>query len=300
MGTEPTRRVLTSDGLTLAVYEEGPLDAPTVLCVHGYPDNHHVWDGVAAELAGTFRVVRYDVRGAGRSDVPARRSDYRIDQLADDFDRVLEAVSPDRAAHVLAHDWGSIQLWDALVAERSGPRVASFTSISGPSLDAAAVWLRRAGTAPLPRVVQLLESYYIGMFLAPALPQLLARTGVIDRLVRHSAARGPRPGRPSPTEASRGRKELVNGIELYRANVPGRMRRPRPPELLLPVQVIAPTHDVHVSPALQTEAPAPYVRDLTVTVVEDSHWVVSRDPATVARLFIAFAGDVASRSSARS
>ena len=70
------------------------------------------------------------------------------------------------------------------------------------------------------------------------------------------------------------------------------MRAPRPPEVRIPVQVIAPRHDMHVSPALQAEAPAPYVPDLRVTRVDGSHWVVSRDPAVVARLFADFAGEV--------
>ncbi|EUA34410.1 alpha/beta hydrolase family protein [Mycobacterium xenopi 3993] len=57
--------VTASDGVTLAVHPYGEIDQrrPTILAVHGYPDNHHVWDGVAAELADRYNVVTYDVRG---------------------------------------------------------------------------------------------------------------------------------------------------------------------------------------------------------------------------------------------
>jgi pimeloyl-ACP methyl ester carboxylesterase len=48
--TEVTKRLVeTTDGLTLAVYEQGPADAETVVLIHGYPDNHSVWDGTALE-----------------------------------------------------------------------------------------------------------------------------------------------------------------------------------------------------------------------------------------------------------
>ena len=45
--------VIASDGVSLAVHAYTEIDKqrPTILAIHGYPDNHHVWDGVAAELA---------------------------------------------------------------------------------------------------------------------------------------------------------------------------------------------------------------------------------------------------------
>ena len=46
-----TRRVTSTDGVCLAVHESGDANATTVVLVHGYPDNHHVWDGVADVLA---------------------------------------------------------------------------------------------------------------------------------------------------------------------------------------------------------------------------------------------------------
>jgi len=75
------RTVTTSDGLRLKVYvTAGPsADAPTVVLVHGYPDDHTVWDGVVGELKQHARVVTYDLRGAGQSDVPAKVADYRLD-----------------------------------------------------------------------------------------------------------------------------------------------------------------------------------------------------------------------------
>ena len=57
----------SSDGVRIAVYEEGNPDGPTVVLVHGWPDSHVLWDGVAPLLADRFRIVRYDNRGVGQS-----------------------------------------------------------------------------------------------------------------------------------------------------------------------------------------------------------------------------------------
>ena len=54
----PTRHIDSSDGTRIAVYEEGNPDGPTVVMVHGWPDSHVLWDGVAAELSGAFRIIR--------------------------------------------------------------------------------------------------------------------------------------------------------------------------------------------------------------------------------------------------
>ena len=62
--------VIGAGGLPIAVYERNRGAARTVLLVHGYPDNHSVWDPVAEILADRFHVVAYDVRGAGASGVP--------------------------------------------------------------------------------------------------------------------------------------------------------------------------------------------------------------------------------------
>ena len=44
--------IAASDGVTLAVHRYTEVDPqrPTILAIHGYPDNHHVWDGVAEHL----------------------------------------------------------------------------------------------------------------------------------------------------------------------------------------------------------------------------------------------------------
>jgi len=123
-GQAETTFAESTDGVRLAVFEAGNPDGPVVVAVHGYPDNHAVWEGVAAQLGDEYRVVTYDVRGAGASDKPTGRAAYRIDRLGDDLAAVIDAVSPDAPVHLVGHDWGSMQLWEPLSHPRFADRVA--------------------------------------------------------------------------------------------------------------------------------------------------------------------------------
>ncbi|MDT9593927.1 SDR family oxidoreductase [Nocardioides zeae] len=281
MTTTTSRTVRTSDGVDLAVVEEGPVGAPVLVLVHGYPDDRTVWDGVAAHLVDRFRVVRYDVRGCGASGVPARTRDYALERLATDLREVVDAVSPGVPVHLAAHDWGSIQTWEAVTDPAHAGRFSSFTSISGPSLDLAARWLRAGARHPRAALAQLAASSYIALFQLPVLPELAARSGLLDRAVAHSERAGT-PWRRGRTVTRRPRKDAVNGLELYRANFLERMRRPRRVGTDVPVQVLAPTHDAHVSVALQTRAPVGFATRLHTRTIVGNHWVVAQRPATVA------------------
>ena len=275
-----TRRVTSTDGLTLAVHETGEPSRPTIVAVHGYPDDHTVWDGMVEHLGDRFRIVTYDVRGAGASDRPRRRSAYRIAQLVDDLGTVLDAVSPDAPVHLVAHDWGSIQTWEAVMDPRFADRLASFTSISGPSLDQVAIWLRRGRRHPRAVLRQLRSSYYVALFQLPLLPEAAAAAGLVDRGVAHSSSLGRIDG--TPPAPARSRRDIVDGIGLYRANFAPRLLRPRPRPTTVPVQVLAPTLDAHVDSQMQREAPLPWTGSLETHELEGNHWVVEQSPELVA------------------
>ncbi|GAA4537091.1 SDR family oxidoreductase [Amycolatopsis samaneae] len=268
--------VTASDGVRLSVRVTGAEDGPTIVLVHGYPDNGSMWDGVAAELAPRHRVVVYDVRGAGRSDKPSGRRSYRLDQLADDLRAVLDEVAPTGRVHLLAHDWGSIQTWHAVTGDALRGRLASYTSVSGPSLDHAGAWFRAQVAKPTPRRLrhalgQGLHSWYIGFFQLPLLPQLLWRTGAMRAIIR----------RMEPAEAAPETADGVHGLNLYRANMLPRLSRPAPRAADIPVQVLAPTGDAFVTTPLQTEI-SRWVPDLRVRRITGSHWVVRSRPKVIA------------------
>ncbi|GGL37937.1 alpha/beta fold hydrolase [Planomonospora parontospora] len=261
-------RRIRGDGLDLAVYEQGDPARPTVVLVHGYPDDHRVWDPVAAELAERWHVVSYDVRGAGASDRPRGREPYSLARLAADLAAVLDAVAPTGPVHLAGHDWGSIQGWEA-VCTMPG-RFASFTSISGPCLDHVGHWMRGARRSRAAR--QLLASWYIGFFRLPVLPELAWRSGLAGRLL-HRAERH----RPSSV------RDAVTGLALYRANVPPRLGRPLERRTQVPVQVVVPSEDAYVTWAA-AEAACRWVPDIRVQRVRARHWVPLTRPGLIARL----------------
>lgn len=269
------RWVKTTDDVRLSVRVTGPEGAPTIVCVHGYPDNASLWDGVRARLADRFRVVTYDVRGAGESTKPTSLAAYRLDRLAADLAEVVDEVAPSGRVHLLAHDWGAIQTWHAVTGHWLRGRVASFTSISGPCLDHAGHWFR-AQLRPSPRrlraaLSQLVHSTYIAFFQLPLLPEFAWRVGVVARLLK----------RADPSAAVPELSDGLHGLRLYRANMLARLTRPTRRHAEVPVQVIAPENDAFVTAPLQTQVER-WVPDLRVRRVPGGHWVVRGDPGRIA------------------
>jgi NAD(P)-dependent dehydrogenase (short-subunit alcohol dehydrogenase family)/pimeloyl-ACP methyl ester carboxylesterase len=285
----PTRTTVTaSDGIALAVHAYTEIDPqrPTVLAIHGYPDNHHLWDGVAEQFGDHYNVIAYDVRGAGESERPAARSDYRFAQLISDLGAVIDSLGVGRV-HLLAHDWGSIQTWAAVTDATVMGKVASFTSISGPHLNYAGKFLRSART---PRglvdvIRQFFASGYIWFFLTPGLPELLIRAGVGVKLVEAFGRIGNSSTQTRPGDPVRSTGDYVNGLNLYRANMPGPFLAPGAnlPDTTVPVQVLVPRMDMFVTPALQRFTGSIPLGSRVVPI-EGGHWVVFARPDVIARL----------------
>lgn len=286
--TMETYAVLSGE-VTLSVREWPNPGAPTVILVHGYPDTQLMWEPVATRLHEEhgLRVVTYDVRGAGQSTAPAGRTGYRTERLVDDLVAVMDhTVGSDGRVHLAGHDWGSVQLWDAVTTEDSDERLRgrllSYTSISGPSLDHMAHTLRRArNERDLNLLVrQGLHSWYIYAFHIPWLPEQVMHRATKQLRQRIAAAERLGDGSHwSDTFAD----DAANGLELYRANIQARMRHPRPGRTTVPVRLIVPTHDKYIIPDVYTHLDE-FVSDLTRIDLDAGHWVAVQQPETVARL----------------
>ncbi|MEU6978400.1 MULTISPECIES: SDR family oxidoreductase [unclassified Streptomyces] len=287
MTTDGAReRWVRTGGIELCVAELGDETRPTVLLVHGYPDSKEVWSEVAGRLAERFHVVLYDVRGHGRSTAPTPlRGGFTLEKLTDDFLAVADAVSPDRPVHLVGHDWGSVQSWEFATVPRTEGRIASFTSMSGPSLDHFGHWIKSRMTRPTPRRVgQLLgqgaKSWYVYMLHTPVLPELAWRgplgkrwPRLLERLERIPAGDYPTPSLPS---------DAAHGAWLYRDNVRARLSRPRADAYAhTPVQLITPTGDAFLSERLYDDL-ADWVPDLTRRTLPAKHWVPRTRPDQLA------------------
>ncbi|MEU9340619.1 SDR family oxidoreductase [Streptomyces sp. NPDC048278] len=279
------RRVHTG-GVDLCVAELGDPADPTVVLVHGYPDSKEVWSEVATRLAGRFHVVLYDVRGHGRSTAPQPlRGGFTLAKLTDDFLAVLDAVSPDRPVHLVGHDWGSVQSWEFATVGRTQGRIASFTSMSGPSLDHFGHWIDARVRRPTPRRVgQLLgqgaKSWYVYLLHTPALPELAWRgpLGKAWPRILQRAEKLPPGDYPTASLPS----DAAHGAWLYRDNVRARLRRPREDAYAhAPVQLITPLGDAFLSERLYDDLEH-WVPRLTRRTLPDKHWIPRTRPDQVA------------------
>ncbi|MCM6773549.1 SDR family oxidoreductase [Nocardia sp. CDC159] len=287
-------RIVRSGEFDLAVYEYGDPAADTVLLVHGWPDDHHLWDRVIPLLADRFHVVAYDTRGHGRSTRTDRTADYRLDGFAADLFAVADAVSPDRPVHLLAHDWGSVQAWEAVCEPRATARIASFTSVSGPNLDHMGKWFRdklSRGAAWGP-FTQLLSSTYTFLFMTPGVPRVVLRPLSAQRMWQRFVGlmneTAPDNVRLGPTF----REDFFDGMRIYRANILPRMLNPRERRTEVPVQLIIARRDVAVRPAgyedSQRWAPRLWRREIA-----GGHWLPFSHPELLATATAEFARSVA-------
>ncbi|MEU7471262.1 SDR family oxidoreductase [Streptomyces sp. NPDC044984] len=279
------RRVRTG-GVELCVAELGERGRPVVVLVHGYPDSKEVWSEVASRLAGRFHVVAYDVRGHGRSTAPRPlRGGFTLEKLTDDFLAVADAVSPDRPVHLVGHDWGSVQAWEFVTVGRTAGRIASFTSMSGPSLDHFGHWISRRLKRPTPRRVgQLLgqgaRSWYVYLLHTPVLPELAWRGPLGRRWPRILERVEKVPGGGYPTSSLP--SDAAHGTWLYRDNVRSRLRSPRADAYAhAPVQLITPLGDAFLSERLDDELER-WAPRLTRRTLPARHWIPRTRPDLLA------------------
>jgi pimeloyl-ACP methyl ester carboxylesterase len=143
-------RTLRTGGAELAVFEygldPGPED-PTLVFLHGYPDDHRVFHPVIRELAATHHIVAFDTRNAGRSR-PVDGAGFLLADLVDDVFAVLAGIGTTGGVRLVGHDWGSIQGWAVIQDPRADGVIVDYTSISGPDLRHFSRWLRGRLSSP--------------------------------------------------------------------------------------------------------------------------------------------------------
>ena len=282
----PTRFIEARDGTQLAVYEQGNPDGPTILLVHGWPDSHVLWDGVVEKLAGRYRIVRYDNRGAGASGVPTDVAAYDVATLADDFETVASAVSPGSPVHVVAHDWGAATLWECVTRPGASEVVASYTSISGPDPGHLARYIREGLARPYrPRwfahaLAQAAHFSYMIGFSIPVLGPAMMRAFLARLINRHLIT----PGIP-PQQHYQGSSfvaDATNGLRIYRANFLPSLTRPlQDRRVEVPVQLLVNTEDKFVRPYVYDDTPR-WVPRLWRRDIRAGHWSPMSHPAAVA------------------
>src|ERR1700680_888713 len=85
-------RTVKVDGLSIFYREAGPIDAPTILLLHGLPSSSRMYEPLLIRLADRYHLIAPDYPGFGHSDWPDPR------QFAYTFDRVAPDLCTDEFA----------------------------------------------------------------------------------------------------------------------------------------------------------------------------------------------------------
>lgn len=109
-GPSSVRRVTaTTPLLDIACELSGPEGGPTVVLLHGWPDDVRTWDQVIPTLhAQGFRTIVPGLRGFGKTRFRSRDTPRsgQLSALGQDLIDCLDALDIDRCA-VVGHDWGA-------------------------------------------------------------------------------------------------------------------------------------------------------------------------------------------------
>jgi 3-oxoadipate enol-lactonase len=108
-------------GPRLSYELEGPPQAPVLLLSNSLGTSLDLWQPQRAAFARSFRLVRYDTRGHGRSQAPP--GPYTLDRLGRDALAVLDAAGASRA-HVCGISLGGLPaMWLGIHAPRRVERL---------------------------------------------------------------------------------------------------------------------------------------------------------------------------------
>lgn len=143
--TSETRTVTLPDGTNLNARIEGPEEAPCILFSNSVMTDLSVWDAQAEALKDSYRVLRYDQRGHGASDVTEGEMDFT--RYGADVIALLDAFGIQRCTFVGL----SMGVPTGLAAYAAAPgRFERFVVVDGVSRSAPgreAFWGERRDTA---------------------------------------------------------------------------------------------------------------------------------------------------------
>lgn len=110
----PEPYYVKTNGLDMAVYEEGPKDGVPVILCHGFPEIAYSWRHQLPALAKAgFRAIAPDQRGYGNTGGPKGPDAiplYDMKHLTGDLVGLLDALGLEKAIFA-GHDWGGFVVW---------------------------------------------------------------------------------------------------------------------------------------------------------------------------------------------
>jgi pimeloyl-ACP methyl ester carboxylesterase len=272
-------------GLAFDVIDDGPLDGPAVVLLHGFPQRATSWAKVMPLLGEAgFRTYAPDQRGYSPGARPRGRRAYKAAELVDDVVALIDRI--DAPVHLVGHDWGAAVAWG--VAARHPDRLASLTAVS---VGHSQAFLRALRTADQAR-----RSWYMGLFQLPVVPErLLSGKWFVQKFLGGSGM--------TEEMLATYRAEMVEGgalrggLNWYRA-IPFGLRDELP-DVSVPTTFVWSDGDKALGRRM-AELTEEYV-DGPYELVEltgASHWIPDERPAELAEAIISRARSAATNSAA--
>jgi epoxide hydrolase 4 len=100
-------RSVQANGITFHVAIAGRNDAPSVFCLHGFPEGWMSWRPVMEALS-EVRLYAPDLRGYGATERP--HDGYDVFTLTDDIRALIQVLGIDKPI-LVSHDWGGALGW---------------------------------------------------------------------------------------------------------------------------------------------------------------------------------------------
>ncbi len=85
---------ITVNNLTVSYIDEGPINSPTIILIHGFPLNKAMWEKQIEILKENYRVIAYDIRGHGNTD--AGSDNFSIELFVNDLLGLMDSLKIDK------------------------------------------------------------------------------------------------------------------------------------------------------------------------------------------------------------
>ena len=282
------KRVHLANGMHLMCVDEGPVDAPVLIFLHGFPESHRTWRHQIRHFSHRYRCIAPDQRGYRQSSKPQEVAAYEPNQLIGDVFLLADALSI-ASFTIVGHDWGGAIAWSVALAGQH-----------------ARVSRAIIANAPHPAIFQKLlytnhhqreSSQYIRAFRDTANDPLvkdLGLTGLLEKVVNWDNLGAMEPEERAELMRDRQNRDAAFGmLNYYRASqmvvptmdepfeLPADYTAPDLPKLTIPTLVIWAMDDLAL-PSENLEGMDDVIDPLTVVKVPDcGHFVPWEAPQAV-------------------
>ncbi|KAG0621847.1 hypothetical protein M758_3G052600 [Ceratodon purpureus] len=266
---------LWNEDVKIHYVECGDKNGELVVLVHGFPNFWYVWKNQFQALAGAgYHVVAPDLRGYNSSSKPKGIQNYSRRLVVSDIVRVIDQLGNGKPATVVGHDWGGFVTW--AVAEDFPDKVKKAVIVNVAHTSVFAEALRS-------NLRQLRQSWYIGFFQLPWLPEWLMTHSNFKSLKAAFSGTTFQPidiDRHVKAYGKAGAAE--GGINYYRAAMRGHWApapsAPRPIRVELPVDLIWGELDRYLRKELAVIPKAIAPNAVVKLLPHCSHWPMWDDP----------------------